>query len=125
MGLLGVFSHHPLLALLFSVLQDLQSSEFFLLQGPQLLLVLLNLLHLLLLHNLLLSLIENLFLLLVVKSLEMVGLNSVVSKLTLSSSRIFSHEVIVESVANLMVFLVVPVMLLFQISVSLLLSLRI
>lgn len=124
MSIFGVFSNFSLLSLLLSVIKNLQSSKVLLLQWPQFILFLLQLLLLLFAWDLLISFIQYGLLLLIVKSLKVVGLYSMSCKLRLSCHGVFCHEIVLKSETNFMVFLVKPVLLLLQISVSFLLCLQ-
>jgi len=98
LGLSGTSGHIDFsqLALHLLVADDLQAAHVFLLHGPETLFFFFHVSeHFLFLH-LLLALVKNGLLLLLVHSLEMVGLDAVRGQHAHFSLRVFRHEVVVQ-----------------------------
>jgi hypothetical protein len=94
MSVLGGLSHCTLFALEVTVIDDLKTSMMLLLHSPETLFFLSLLLEERLLNNLLIALMKNGSLLFVIKTLEVVGLNTMRSQHGGHGSWVLSHKVI-------------------------------
>lgn len=122
MSFFSRLSDRSLLSLEVAIVNDLQTSHVFLLNSPETLLLFSLLLEELLLNQLLISLMKNGSLLFFIKSLEVIGLDSVRGQHWGHSGRIFSHQVMSQGKLNLVSFLISPILSLFQFSISFFLS---
>lgn len=119
---LDSLGNHSLLPLHFAVGKDLLSSKMLLLQSPQLFLFSLCFLQHFLFVQLLVSFVQDCLPLLLVKALEVVGLDSVGSQHRLLSGWVLGHEVVVLSEVNLVSGLEQFIAAVFVVGVTLVLS---
>lgn len=119
MSLLHSLSHCPQLALSLSISQHLHSTHLFLLHRPQSVFLFLLFFNHILFNELLVPFIQNDSLLLIIESLEVIRLDSVVSKHRLHGGRVLSHHIVTIRVVQFISFLISPVISLLQVLVSL------
>ena len=122
MSLFGSLSQSSLLSLQFTIIDDLHASHVFLLHGPQSLFLLPLLLKQLLLDNLLVTFMKNGSLLLIIETLEVVGLHAVRSEHRSHGRGVLSHEIIGQRICELMGLLLGPVLTLSMLCITLLLG---
>jgi len=108
-SLLYRLSNGSLLPLKIAIIDDLHASHMLLLHGPESFLFLALFLEKLLLNQLLVSLMEDSGLLILIKTLEMIRLNTVWCKHRSHSCRVLSHQIMSQCVVHLMSFLFSPV----------------